>query len=162
MRLLPLALAALVVVAAAAANPPRVGILVPGRSLGGVRLGASPARVTRAWGRRNGVCRGCRVRTWYFNYRLFRPQGAGVEFRRGRVSALFTLWSPHGWRSSDGIAIGDPISRVTGRYDGLAETRCRGYAAYALSGPRATTWFYGARGLVYGFGLSRAGTRACR
>ena len=51
------------------------------------------AQVLAKWGRDHGVCRGCKRRTWYFTYHHFQPQGAAVEFTRGRVSALWTLWS---------------------------------------------------------------------
>jgi hypothetical protein len=45
-RLAAVAAAALVLAGVAAAAPPRYGVVVPGRSLGGVRLGATAAQVT--------------------------------------------------------------------------------------------------------------------
>src|SRR5919202_255612 len=89
---------------------PQHGVLVPGRSLGGLRLGATRAEVRTAWGASYGRCRGCADETWYFTYRAFTPQGAGVSFRSGRAVALFTLWSPPGWRTSRGLTIGDAIA----------------------------------------------------
>src|SRR5206468_2481751 len=68
-RLLAVAAAALAVASAAAAAPPRAGLFVPGVSLGGLRIGMTPARVRGAWGSGYGVCRGCADLTWYFNYR---------------------------------------------------------------------------------------------
>jgi hypothetical protein len=62
------------------------GVLVPGETLGGVRIGMTKAEVGANWGDRRGVCRECRRTTWYFNYRPFQPQGAGVVFERGRVA----------------------------------------------------------------------------
>ena len=69
MRALLVATAALLITASAAAAAPRAGIVVPGKSLGGLSLGATTAQVRSAWGSRFGVCRDCRVQTWYFNYR---------------------------------------------------------------------------------------------
>ncbi|NUT55556.1 MAG: FUSC family protein, partial [Thermoleophilia bacterium] len=62
----------------AAAAPPGAGVLVPGQSLGGVRLGATKAAVERSWGRAYGICRGCERETWSFNYYAFQPRGAAV------------------------------------------------------------------------------------
>ena len=76
------AVVALVLAGTAAAAPPKAGVLVPGRSLGGVSPGMTEAQVRDAWGSRFGICRDCRGRmTWYFNRERFHPQGAGVELR---------------------------------------------------------------------------------
>ena len=91
--------AVLVLAAPAAAAPPGAGVLVPGRSLGGIELGATKAEVERRWGRAYGVCRGCARETWYFNYYAFQPRGTGVEWRNGRAVALFTIYQPLGWRT---------------------------------------------------------------
>ncbi|HVM69186.1 MAG TPA: hypothetical protein VM204_05040 [Gaiellaceae bacterium] len=45
---------ALLGAAPAAAGPPPAGLLVPGRSLGGLELGATEAQVERRWGRAAG------------------------------------------------------------------------------------------------------------
>ncbi|MEX2210143.1 MAG: hypothetical protein WD689_00055 [Gaiellaceae bacterium] len=149
---------ALLLAALALAGPPSQGVVVPGESLGGLRLGATPAQVRAAWGKRYGVCRTCARRTWYFTYRPFEPQGAGVEFRNGRVAALFTLWQPPGWRTREGLALGDPATRVDALYGLLPETRCRGYSALRLG----RTAFYVRREEVWGFGLLAAGASVCR
>jgi hypothetical protein len=158
------ALVVLVAVLAAAAQsaPPPAGILVPGRSLGGIRLGMTPAQVERAWGRSYGVCRGCRDRTWYFNYRPFAPQGAGVSFRRSRAAAVFTLWSPPGWRTSDGLRLGDGADRVNRRYRPLRRRQCLGYAVLALRRRGVVTDFYVVNGALWGFGLRRPRIPPCR
>jgi hypothetical protein len=152
----------LLVALALAGALPEPGALVPGESLGGLRLGATPARVTAAWGPTYGVCRSCRQTTWYFNYRPFEPQGAGVELRRGRVSALFTLWQPPGWRTPDGLRLGDDASRVTALYGPLPRVRCAGYDALTLRRGRTLTAFYVLRDELWGFGLAHAGARPCR
>ena len=55
-----------------------------------------------------GVCRGCLHQTWYFTYRPFDKHGLAVEFEQGRVSAVYTLWSPAGWRATNGLRLGAP------------------------------------------------------
>lgn len=148
-------LAALALAApAAAAGPPQAGVLVPGRSLGGVALGAPIRAVLHAWGRSFGVCTDCAQATWYFNFVAFRPQGAGVEFRDGRVAALFTLWSPPGWRTSGGLVLGDPVAAVTSAFGPLDRRDCRGYYALLLERAGSVTSFYVVDGKLWGFGLS--------
>ncbi|MEK6274184.1 MAG: hypothetical protein AABM30_02475 [Actinomycetota bacterium] len=155
-------LLALVFVTGAAAAPPRAGVLVPGKSLGGLALGATPAQVLAAWGARFGTCRDCRRKTWYFNLRPFEPQGAGVTFRRGRVVALFTVWSPPGWRTDRGLRIDDPAARISGLYGPLLRTNCGTYAVLTLARGRTRTSFYVVDERVWGLGLSRSGERTCR
>lgn len=161
MRTLAAALAALSLAAPAAASPPRAGVLVPGRSLGGVVLGASTQQVVRAWGPSFGICRDCARPTWYFNFAAFQPQGAGVEFRDGRVSAVFTVWSPPGWRTR-GVGLGDPVSQVTTVFGPLDRRDCDGYYALLLPQGGAVTAFYVLDEKVWGFGLSRIGSQQCR
>jgi hypothetical protein len=161
-RQLALALAAAGALAtAAAAKPPPAGVLLPGRSLGGLRLDMTPAQVRAAWGSDFGRCRSCPRTTWYYNYASFRPKGAGVEFRAGRVAAVFTLWAPASWHTPGRLRIGDPAARVTGLYGALPQVRCGGYDALTMHG-RTTTSFYIREDKVWGFGLSRAGVPVCR
>jgi hypothetical protein len=151
-----------VLLAALALTLPQHGVLVPGRSLGGVRLGDSPSDVSQRWGRGFGRCRDCREPTWYFTYTKFEPQGAGVSFRRGRVAAVFTLWSPPGWRTTKGLTIGDAAARVTELYGALPRTRCVGYDALTLRSSAAVTAIYLSGDTVYGFALLRASEPVCR
>ena len=154
--------AALVIASGARAAPPEVGVLVPGRSLAGVSPGMTPAAVLRLWGRRHGVCRGCAHTTWYFNRKPFAPEGAGVEFRGGRVAAAFTLWKPSGWRTREGVVLGETVARITEVYGPLTRTECGTY--YALSLPRdgAVTVFYVSDEQLWGFGLMRPDVARCR
>jgi hypothetical protein len=154
--------AALFLVAGAGAAPPRAGVVVPGKTLGGVRLGATPAQVRSAWGSRHGTCRGCRATTWYFNRRPFEPQGTGVTFRRGRAVALFTLWSPPGWHTDRGLRIDDPSVRIAGLYGALLRVECGTYAALTLERGRTTTSFYVVDERLWGFGLTRGAEPVCR
>ena len=105
------ALAAALAVPAAVAAPP-AGVLVPGRSLGGIELGATKAQVERQWGRAYGI-RGCARETWYFNYYAFQPRGAGVEWRNDTAAAVFTIYQPLGWRTRKGL--GSAIRRGASR-----------------------------------------------
>ena len=100
------------------------------------------AQVQAAWGPRHGVCRDCARTTWYFNRVRFRPEGAGVELRGGRVAAAFTLWKPAGWRTDDGLALGEPEARITEVYGALTRVECGGYAALTMPSGRAVTVFY--------------------
>jgi hypothetical protein len=151
-----------VLAAALAFALPAHGVLVPGTSLGGVRLGATHAQVRAAWGSFYGVCRGCPDETWYFTYRPFTSVGAGVSFRATRAVALFTLWAPPGWRTSRGLAIDEPEARVTAVYGALPRVDCGTYAALVETRAGRTTAFYVRDGRVWGFGLSRAGVPVCR
>jgi hypothetical protein len=162
-KLVAVAVAALVLAGTAAAAPPRTGVLVPGRSLGGISLGMTQAQVSAAWGPRHGVCRDCGARTtWYFNRERFRPQGAGVELRDGRVVSVFTLWRPPGWRTSDGLVLGEPEARITETYDALTRVECGGYSALMLRRAGTVTAFYVYEGRLWGFGLTRPDALVCR
>jgi hypothetical protein len=156
-----LTLAAFAASAPTAAKPPPAGLVVPGKSLGGLRLGMTPRQVRAAWGSDYGRCRACPRATWYYNYAPFKPQGAGVEFERGRVTAIFTLWAPAAWHTPRRLAIGDPAARITQLYGALPRVRCGRYDALTLPGP-VTTAFYVREEKVWGFGLSRAGAQLCR
>ena len=190
--------------APAAAAPPNAGVLVPGRSLGGIELGpidavvsnagwddlkpfvatdeafwhkvidinfygtlrmihaVLPGMLERRWGRAYGVCGDCSVETWYFNYFAFQPRGVGVELRKGRVAALFTLYQPPGWRTTKGLTLGDSVARVTAVYGALVRRECVGYSVLVLPGRGATTGFYVLADQLWAFGLSRPGVPLCR
>ena len=80
------AVIALLLAAPAAAGLPQAGKLVPGRSLGGIRLGQSPRAVRAALGTFYGSCRSCERQTWYFTYRPFDKQG--LESQPGTPAEL--------------------------------------------------------------------------
>jgi hypothetical protein len=168
MRLLSILGVGLVLAGAAAAGPPPRGLVVPGQSFGGLRLGLTAAQVQTMWGSGrgfaagHGVCRDCAAPTWFFTYRRFAPEGVAVVFRRGRVSALYTLWSPPGWRTNRGLRIGDVQARITDLYGVLVPTPCSGYQALTLPQHTVVTSFYVVDQKVWGFGLSRAGAPLCR
>ena len=156
----PLVVLALAV-AALLALPPQ-GTLVPGRSLAGVRLGASEAQVRQAWGPRVGVCRRCDRRTLYFTYTPFAAVGAAAEFVRGRAVALYTLWAPTGWKTSDGVRLGDAELNVVNVYRGTLRTHCGHYYALSLRRRRVTTLFWLRDKTLWAFGLQRPSLPVCR
>lgn len=150
--------------APAGAMPPRAGVVVLGRTFGGLELGATRAQVRAAWGSRFGRCRDCREPTWYFNYRDFYPQGAGVSFRAGRAVAFFTVWAPGGWRTNRGLRVGDAATRLFTTYRLLVRVPCgtSPYFVYTSHARGALTAFYVRDDRIWGFGLSRAGVSPCR
>lgn len=148
--------------AAAIGSFPHAGVLVVGHSLGGLRLGMTPAQVTMRWGPNHGVCQGCADRTWYWNYAPFTEKGAGVSFRRGRVAAVFTLWQPSRWRERGGLRIGEDLRRLRARFKPLRRTACEGYETLAYRTFGAVTDFYVVGGRIWGFGLRRPGVPPCR
>jgi hypothetical protein len=152
----PLALAA-----ALALTAPHGGVVVPGKTFGGVALGATVAEVRAAWGD-HGVCRSCERTTWYFNERDFEPRGVAAEFVGGRVVALFTIWRPPAWRTREGLHVGDPRARATQLYGALERVTCKSYDALRLRRGAVDTYFYVRAGRIWGFGLSRAAVPACR
>ncbi len=162
MRLAAATAAALAFALPAAAAPPGAGVLVPGRSLGGLELGATKAEVEKSWGRAYGVCRSCPRETWYFNYYAFQPRGAAVEWRNGRAVGLFTIYQPLGWRTPKGLALNDPASRITGLYGPLRTIGCDGYSVLTLAGRNVTTAFFVLGDRLWAFGLSRPSVALCR
>ena len=159
---LALALAA-AAAAPAEAAPPTGGTLTPGSSLGGLRLGATTAQVERRWGRAYGICTRCPRETWYFNYYAFQPAAIGVEFSAGRVVALYTLYSPPGWRTSSGLVLGGRIADVRSRYPAVTRANCRGgYFALVLRRGGSHTVFYGLGDRLWAFALQGRDQPVCR
>lgn len=160
--LLGSAVIALVLAAPAAAGLPQAGKLVPGRSLGGIRLGESPRAVRAALGTFYGSCRSCERQTWYFTYRPFDKQGLAVEFTRGSVSAVYTLWRPSGWSAPRGLRFGASPLDVHRLGHTTRTVTCRGYEALVRDSPHADTAYYLLDGGLWGFGLFHRGASPCR
>ena len=142
-------------------SAPPARVFAPGQSLDGVRIGMTAAQVVAAWGKRHGVCRGCKRTTWYFNEQPFEPQGAAVVFERGRVVHAFTVWQPVRWRTPEGLSLGDADGRVHDLYGPLREEACDGYLALVLASGRTESVFYVYRDRAWAFGIKRARLAAC-
>jgi hypothetical protein len=154
--------AALALAAPAAAGLPRAGKLIPGRSLGGIRLGESPRAVRAALGTFYGSCRACSRQTWYFTYRPFERQGLAVEFTDGRASAVYTLWRPSGWSAPRGLRFGASPLDVHKLGHTTSTITCGGYEALVRDTAHARTAYYLFDGGLWGFGLFRREGNPCR
>ena len=157
----------LAVPAASAANDagatlPERGVLMPGKSLGGLELGATPAAVRARWGSRHTLCTVCRRTTWLYSYRGRGTPGVAVSFRGGRVSAVFTLGLPRGWRTNRGVVLGDPATKVHSVYGTLPWSRCIGYGAVSIRRPGAVASIYTYGDSVYGFALTLPSEPVCQ
>jgi hypothetical protein len=150
---LPVLAIALALAPAAWAPAPAEGVFRPGESLGGIELGMTQAGVRAQWGSTYGVCRNCEHPTWYFNLRPFEPQGGGVEFRRGRVARVFTVWRPLGWRTAEGLGLGVELDELREAVPGLEVHPCVGYTAYLAEAAGSQSVYYVFRGRLWGFGL---------
>ncbi len=155
-------LAAAALAAPAAAGLPRAGTLVPGHSLGGIRLGESVHAVRAALGRKHGVCDGCARPTWYFTYKPFDPHGLAVEFLHRRVSGVYTLWQPAGWHATNGLRLGATPLEVHRRAGRLHTITCAGYDALVADRPGSRTAYFLYNGSLWGFGLFPAHWSPCR
>ena len=161
---LALALALAASSSPASAGLPKHGVLVPGKSLAGVRLGATGTAVRARLGSDYWICDQCSETTWYFTYEHVtgEPFGVGVSFRRARVDAIFTLGSPRGWRTREGLLLGDGIDRAQALYGGLTWKACIGYRALSMRRAGVVTSIYAAGESVYGFALTRPGEPICQ
>jgi hypothetical protein len=161
MRSLAVCVAALALAGSAAAALPRSGVFLPGRSLAGVYLGESASTVRAALGA-HGVCIGCATATWYFNYKPFDQRGLAVELTHRRVTAVYTLWQPTGWRAAKGLRLGVVDAQLTTSVGPLVSVVCSGYDARVADGPHARSVYYVVQGKLWGFGLLRAHSDPCR
>lgn len=141
---------------------PERGVLAPGLHLGGLELGDTQDEVKRRWGTRYARCAVCPRPTWLYTYRAGGSQGAAVSFRNGRVSAVFTLGVPRGWRTTRGVRLGDPAEKVEAVYGVLPWSRCVGYGALSIRRPKAVASIYTYGESVYGFALTRPGDPVCQ
>ena len=143
---------------------PTRGILVVGKSLAGISLGATQTTVKTRWGSRyvNCIKSPCSDPTWLYFYPTGEPVGAGVRFRNNKAVAVFTLGATPGWKSTEGIKIADPASKVYDFYGNPKYTKCIGYEALSLTRNGVTTSFYLTSGVVYGFAITSPGVPVCQ
>lgn len=150
-------------VSVAHSTPPGIfpvnGVLVPGKSLGGIRLGDSGGRVLARWGRDFTMLPN-KPMTWLYMSPTGDPYGAGVSFRDGKVIAIFTLGGIRGWHRSDGLRVGQIFSKFN---DPNGTTvACDGYGAISSPGRNAVTSILTQGQSVYGFALTRPSEPVCR
>jgi hypothetical protein len=148
---------------------PLRGVLVPGKSLAGVTLGDSAQAVTGKWGTTYRICKSCNERssgrqTWFYTYlRDAQSLGAAVNFNKhGKVVAVFTLGSPAGWHTQEGLLLGEQIDRVTDLYGHLNWRVCIGYGALSMRKPGIVTSIYTNGEAVYGFALTAPNEPVCQ
>ena len=150
--------------AATAGSLPSRGVLIPGKSLGGIALGTSQTQVKTRWGSRYQECEKsfCKDPTWLYFYPSGEPLGAATRFRNNKVVAVFTLGATTGWKTSNGLKIADPASRVYELYGSPRYTKCIGYEALSVTQGGVVTSFYLTSGVIYGFALTVPGLTVCQ
>jgi hypothetical protein len=147
---------------------PTTGVLTPGVSLAGVKIGFTTSQVIQHWGRNYSVCArsqcGRSGTVWYYVYQRGEPLGAAVRFdKNGKVTAVFTLGSPTGWRTADGLLIGQGVSDAQRMYgSNLSWSVCIGYGAMSMRNGSTVTSIYTYGETVYGFALTSSGAPVCQ
>jgi hypothetical protein len=145
------------------ATLPQKGVLVPGKSLAGIRLGDPQPRVIQLWGEDYRVCDWCDQQTWLYTYRDPDGIGAAVSFRNNRVVAVFTLGTPFGWKTTDGLRLGEALTRADGLYESLTWKPCIGYIAMTLKRTASVvTSIYTDGNTIYGFALTHPAQPVCQ
>jgi hypothetical protein len=149
---------------ARAANFPTKGVVVPGRTIGGIGLGMTESQVKGLWGSNYVPCVKCSPHqtVWLYEYRGAEPLGAAVKFdQNARVVAVFTLGSPVGW-GVKGVMMGDPVSNVYNLFGNTGNANCIGYSALTVNIGGAVTSFYSASGVIYGYALTASNLSPCQ
>jgi hypothetical protein len=155
--------------AAQARTFPTRGVLTPGESLAGIRLGMTMDQVERIWGTNYKLCprsSACPLtqidQVWDYIYARGEPLGAAVRFRKGRVTAVFTLGSPSGWRTRQGLGVGEAVEKANELYGQLVWHVCTGYAAMSMRNGDTVTSIYTSGENVYGFALTAPTESICQ
>ena len=138
------------------------GIVVPGVSFAGLKLGQTEQQVAALWGKNYTLCTFCADATWLYVYPGGEPLGAGVRFKQNKVIAVFSLGSPAGWRTDKGLFMGDPISNVYSYFGTTGTTRCIGFDALTVRLGNSVTAFYSAAGVIYGFAIVAQSLSVCQ
>jgi hypothetical protein len=174
-RIILVCVLTLVLAPTAAAKFPIHGVLIPGKSLAGVQLGDTPAAVTKLWGSSYNVCTYCGAETtWFYIYptpridmlypngtESYEPLGAAVRFRNARVSAVFTIGSPDGWRTAQGLLTHAEITDAISLYGVLNSVSCIGFGAMTIRAGNVVTSILTTGEAVYGFELSTPNEPVC-
>jgi len=145
------------------ASLPAHGVLTPGVSLAGIRVGDTIAKVKATWGNNYKICPDCsRGPVYYYIYGQGEPLGAAVRFRQGRVVAAFTLGSPVGWHTAEGLLMGQQINAVTQLYGQVLWHVCIGYGAMSMRNGNTVTSIYTTGEAVYGFAITALNEPICQ
>jgi hypothetical protein len=137
-------------------------VLAPGVSLAGIHVGDTIAQVRQSWGSNYKVCGECTTTTWYYFYPTAEPLGAAVKFRAGKVVAAFTLGSPTGWHTREGLLMGDQLYNISQLYGSLVPRMCIGYGALSMRRGNTVTSIYTTGGSVYGFAITAPAEPVCQ
>ena len=132
---------------------PVKGLIVPGISFAGLKIGYTQQQVRSLWGSNFVECKYCTDVTWLYEYRGSEPLGAAVRFQKNKVVAMFSLGSPAGWHTDKGLFMGDPIANVYQFFPSTGTTRCIGFDAVTARTGKVVTAFYSAAGVIYGFAI---------
>ena len=142
---------------------PLHGVLAPGVSLAGVHIGDTAARVKSVWGWNYKLCPDCKGIYWYYLYTHGDALGAAVKFNKaGKVVAVFTLGSPNGWRTKEGLGMGEQIDKVTSLYGQVGWHACIGYGAMSMRSRSSVTSIYTSGAVVYGFAITAPAEPICQ
>jgi hypothetical protein len=148
--------AALAVSAAVPAAPARSElVVVPGKSMGGVKLGDTFSTVRRVYGKQyfpapNGP-----------NYReiLFRVPDLIVRLRSEKVVALIS--SADNLRTNEGLAVGQPIGRIKALYGTLPTVHCDVAVLHVIRGATSATYIGTYGGKVAGIDIALRSEAPC-
>ena len=151
---------------------PTVGVFIPGTSLAGVKLGMTQKQVARILGNNPVLCTVkisdlCKEPVYLYEYTHGEPLGVAVKFHTFKVggtptvSAVFMLGTIAGWKTKEGLKIGDPVSNIYNFYSAPIATNCIGFAALSAKEGKVITSFYTADGIVAGFALTQPPEGIC-
>ena len=78
------------------------------------------------------------------------------------MTAVFTLGSPPGWKTAQGVPVGGQVDDVTRVYGNLDWSVCIGYGAMSMRTAKAVTSIYTTGESIYGFAITAPGTPVCQ
>jgi len=85
-----------------------------------------------------------------------------TRLRNDKAVAVFTLGATLGWKTTQGLKVADPSSKVYEIYGEPKFTNCIGYQALSLQGGTMVTSIYLTSGVVYGFAITVRGLPVCQ
>jgi hypothetical protein len=147
---------ALVASGAASGSQARSGmVVVPGKSMAGVKLGDNITTVRRVLGKQFFPAPGGP------GYRelMFRVPDLIVRYRSNKVIALIS--SAEDLRTPEGLAVGQPLGRIRSVYGTLPTVRCGVAVLHVLRGTSATTYIGTWNGRVAGIDIALTSEKPC-